>query len=163
MKKFFSRNHIVGLTLLILPLILLNSASYASKLEKENYFASLRAGKVNVRAGPGINYPIKHSFRLRGIPVKVISRYDNWNEIEDYEGDSGWINRNLLTRKRTAIVTTKKKFINLHLKPMQKSRVLARLENNVILDLLQCNDNWCWIKVEGQKGWVNKKSIWGDD
>ena len=146
---------------ILLLLILFSNDSYATKLESKNYFASLRAGKVNVRAGPGTNYSIKYTFRKRGIPVRVISSYDNWNEIEDFEGDSGWINKNLLTKRRTIIVMTNKSFINLHLAPAEKSRILLRLENNVVAALIKCNDNWCGIKIDGQKGWVLKKDIYG--
>ena len=144
-------------------ILLINDSAYASKLVKKNYFASLRAGKVNVRAGPSTNYPIKYTFKLRGIPVKVISHYDNWNEIEDFDKDSGWVNQNLLTKKRTIIIKTNKKFINLHLTAIEKSRILLRLENNVIADLIKCNENWCGIKVGGKKGWVQKKWIYGVD
>ncbi|MFT6332844.1 MAG: SH3-like domain-containing protein, partial [Lentimonas sp.] len=92
------------------------SQSY-NKPVKKDYFASLRADKVNVRAGPGVQYPIKFAFQLRGLPVRVTSEYDNWSEIEDFEGGTGWINQNLLTKTRTLLVKTKNKFVNIHAKP----------------------------------------------
>ena len=128
-----------------------------------NYFASLRSSETNVRAGPGSSYPIKFTFKLRSIPVKVINEYDNWSEIKDYDGDTGWVNQNLLTKKREVMVRTAKSFINLYSKPTEKSSILFRLENNVIGSLIRCKEDWCGIKISNKKGWVKKEELWGVD
>ncbi len=130
---------------------------------EQNYFASLRANETNVRAGPGSQYPIKFTFKIRSLPVKVISEYDNWSEIKDYEGDTGWVNQNLITKKRTVIIRTAKSFVNLYAKPAEKSKIFLRLENNVVGDFIKCDVEYCGIKVVGKKGWINKKEIWGVD
>jgi SH3-like domain-containing protein len=135
----------------------------AQKIQEVNYFASLRAEETNVRSGPGQNYPIKFTFKLRGIPVRVISEYDNWNEIHDYEGQSGWVTQSLLTKKRTLMVKTSKSFINMHSKNNEKSRIIFRLENNVIGDYLKCVEDWCGIKITGKKGWVKDVDLFGGD
>ena len=146
---------------LLLLLINIATSQAFNKPIKTNYFASLRSNKANVRAGPGIQYPIKFTFELRGLPIKIISEYDNWNEIIDYEGDTGWINQNLITKKREIIIRTSKSFINLHSKPTTKSKIILRLENNVIGSLIKCIEKWCGIKIDNKKGWVQKKEIWG--
>lgn len=128
-----------------------------------DYFASFRSNETNVRAGPGSQYPIKFTIKLRGFPVKVISEYDNWAEVKDYQGDTGWVNQNLLTKKRMILVTTAKSFINLYNKPSSKSKTLLRLENHVVADFIKCNPEYCGIKIEGKKGWVDKKEIWGEE
>ncbi len=116
-----------------------------------------------MRSGPGQNYPIKFTFKLRGIPVHVISEYDNWNEIQDYEGQSGWVTQSLLTKKRTLMVKTSKSFINMHSKNNEKSRIIFRLENNVIGDYLKCVEDWCGIKINGKKGWARDADLFGGD
>jgi len=138
-----------------------NSAFAAKQIQEVNYFASLRSNETNVRAGPGQNYPIKFSFKLRGIPVRVISEYDNWNEIEDYEGQSGWTMQSLVTKKRTVMVRTTKSFVNMHGKNNEKSRIIFHLENGVIGDYSKCIEDWCGIKVNGKKGWVQKVDLFG--
>ena len=149
--------------LFITNLLIYSGAIAFDKPIEKNYFASLRSNETNVRAGPGSQYPIKFSFKLRGLPVKVISEYDNWDEIKDYEGATGWVNQNLITKKRTTIVRTTKSFVNLYAKPAEKSKVILRLENNVIGDFIKCNVEYCGIKVIGKKGWITKKEIWGVD
>jgi SH3-like domain-containing protein len=133
------------------------------KIIEKNYFASLRASETNVRAGPGQNYPIKFTFKLRSIPVRVISEYDNWNEIEDYESQSGWVSQNLLTKKRTLMVRTQKPIVNMHAKEAAKSRVIFKLENNVIGNYIKCSEDWCLLKINNKKGWVEKSELWGSD
>lgn len=148
--------------LLGLTFFLVTFDSFAiQKINEVNYFASLRANETNVRAGPGQNYPIKFTFKLKGIPVQVVSEYDNWNEIKDYEGQSGWVMQSLLTKKRTLMVRTTKDFVNLYKKNNEKSRVLYRLENNVIGDYLKCVEGWCAMEVSDKKGWVKADNLYG--
>lgn len=149
-------------------IFLLISAFYSSSVfaasrvvEEMNYFASLRSAETNVRAGPGQNYPVKFTFKLRNIPVKVISLYDNWNEIEDYDGQTGWVTQTLLTKKRTVIVRTTKEFVNMYSKNSEKSRTIFRLENNVILDYIKCEEGWCAVKINNKKGWVESGNLFG--
>jgi SH3-like domain-containing protein len=143
-------------------LLLSSSIKAASRIVEEvNYFASLRASETNVRAGPGSNYPIKFTYKLKGIPVRVISEYDNWSEIKDYEGQTGWVTQTLLTKKRTVMVRISKSFVDMHSKDTEKSRVIYHLENNVIGDYIKCDDGWCGVKIENKKGWVKKSNLWG--
>ncbi|OFW80037.1 MAG: hypothetical protein A2887_00250 [Alphaproteobacteria bacterium RIFCSPLOWO2_01_FULL_40_26] len=148
----------------LLSLYFVVSPAFAAKqISEVNYFASLRSNETNIRSGPGQNYPVKFTFKLRGLPVHVISEYDNWSEIEDYEGQSGWAMQSLLTKKRTLMALTTKDFINMHSKPNEKSRIILRLENNVIGDYLKCVDEWCAMKMESKKGWVQKSEVFGAD
>ena len=137
---------------------------FATKqITEVNYFASLRANETNIRSGPGANYPIKFNFRLKGLPVKVVSEYDNWNEIEDFEGQKGWVNQSLISKKRNLMIQTKKKIVSLFSKNDEKSRILLYLENFVIGDYLGCIEDWCNMKVENKKGWVKRSEVFGSD
>lgn len=151
------------ITLSFFALIIVATPSFAAskQIREVDYFASLRASETNIRSGPGQNYPIKFTFKMRGIPVRVIAEYDNWNEIEDFEGQSGWVTQSLLTKKRTLITTISKKFTTMHVKPSRKSRMIFRLENKVVGKYLKCVKNWCAMKVEGKKGWIKKSDIFG--
>ncbi|MBM5782914.1 MAG: hypothetical protein FJ368_05800 [Pelagibacterales bacterium] len=148
-------------TFLIAFFSLLNSSFAQQKIVPTNYFASFRANETNVRSGPGPNYPIKFTFKIKAIPVRVINEYDNWSEIEDYEGQTGWVSQSLITKKRTLMVRTSKSFVNMHSKNNEKSRILYRLENNVIGDYIKCLEEWCAIKVNNKKGWVQKSDLHG--
>jgi SH3-like domain-containing protein len=151
----------VGFLLFLLFFFTSTPQAYCSKLVEKNYFASLRASETNVRAGPGSNYAIKFTFKMRGLPVKVISEYDNWSEIKDHEGETGWINQNLITKKRMVMIRTAKSFVNIHSKTSTKSKIILRAENRVIGEFIKCSNNWCGVKIDGKKGWVEKNDLWG--
>lgn len=135
----------------------------AQKVKKSDYFASLRASETNVRSGPGQNYPIKFTYKIRSIPVHVINEYDNWSEIEDYDGQTGWVSQSLLTKKRTLIVRISKTFTQMYKKSNRKSRVIYHLENNVIGNYVRCEDIWCAIDIKDKTGWVLRDDVFGDD
>lgn len=151
------------LTFVSVFLLLSHQSFAAKKVNKSNYFASMRAMETNVRSGPGTNYPIKFTYKTKAIPVHVINDYDNWSEIEDYEGQSGWISQSLLTKKRTLIVRISKDYTNMYKKSNEKSRVIYRLENNVIGDYVKCIEDWCAIRVNDEKGWVLRSDVFGGD
>ena len=92
--------HLVILLLSVFLVIISTDAFANRTIQNVSYYASLRSGETNVRAGPGQNYPVKFTFKLRGMPVRVVSEYDNWSEIEDYENQTGWVMQSLLTDNR---------------------------------------------------------------
>lgn len=147
--------------ILLCFIFLTNNVFAAPQIHEVNYFASLRSNETNVRSGPGLSYPVKFTFHKRGLPVHVISEYDNWSEIKDYEGQTGWIANSLITKKRTLLIRTDKDFINMHKKYNSKSSILYRLENNVVGDYLKCLDDWCAIEVGNKKGWVERNNVFG--
>ena len=58
---------------------------------ENNYFLSLKNKKVNVRYGPGFDYPIKYIYKKKFLPVKVIDKKENFRRIIDHKKNSGWI------------------------------------------------------------------------
>lgn len=133
------------------------------QIQEVNYFASLRSNETNIRSGPGANYPIKFTFKLRNLPVKIVSEYDNWCEIEDYEGSRGWVAQNLITKKRHLMTFSKKNIIDIHTKKNETSKVIFHLENYVIGEYLKCEESWCALKINDEKGWILSSDLYGVD
>src|SRR6202012_2445570 len=65
-------------------------------------FVSLDANDVNMRAGPGTEYPILWQYHRKGLPVEIVQEFDTWRRIRDRDGAIGWVQANLLSNKRTA-------------------------------------------------------------
>jgi len=160
-QKNQSKMKITFLAAILCSILLVSNALAAPKIHEVNYFASLRSPETNVRSGPGLSYPIKFTFQKVGLPVHVTSEYDNWSEIRDYEGQTGWIANSLITKKRTLLIRTHKDFINMHKKYNAKSSILYRLENNVVGDYIKCLDDWCAMSVKNKKGWVARSEVFG--
>ncbi|MDD9332164.1 MAG: SH3 domain-containing protein, partial [Bartonella sp.] len=60
-------------------------------------FASIKSARVNMRVGPGNNYPIIFTYQKQGLPIEIIQEYDQWRKVRDAEGDEGWIYQSLLS------------------------------------------------------------------
>ncbi len=148
---------------LILFLSFWSSSNATQQIQEVNYFASLRSNETNVRSGPGANYPIKHSFKIKNLPIKVISEYDNWCEIEDYEGSRGWIAQNLITKKRFLLTYSKNKITEFYTKKDANSRKIYHLENFIIAEYLKCEGSWCQVKINDKKGYILSSELFGVD
>lgn len=125
-------------------------------------FAALRAGDVNLRTGPGTRYPIDWVFVHQGMPVEIIAEFEVWRRVRDADGDEGWVHKNALSGKRTAIVLGEAGSIHeLRRKPDVKSDSVAHLEAGVIGQLLACAKDWCKLRFSGIKGYLPKTEFWG--
>jgi SH3-like domain-containing protein len=130
-------------------------------------FVSLKAQKVNLRVGPGLDYAISWRYMRSGIPMEIIQEYDNWRRVRDAEGTEGWINQSLLSGERTAVAAPWMKdagpetYVMLHSEPDERGRLVAKLQPGVIVNIEGCTGTWCEIDVDGAHGWLAQQEIWG--
>jgi SH3-like domain-containing protein len=122
-------------------------------------FVSLKRDEVNVRFGPGRQYPINWVFTRRGIPVEIVAEFDNWRKVRDHEGTEGWINAGLLNAQRTIMIQGAIR--DLKRTASTQSRVLLRAEPGVIGELFECQESWCRVEIEGRRGWLQRGEFWG--
>ena len=79
---------------------------------EENYFLSLKYNKVNVRYGPGLDYPIKFVYLKKNFPVEVIDEKENFRKILDYKNNGGWVHRSQLKKNKSLIALEEKILFN---------------------------------------------------
>ena len=125
---------------------------------KRGGFASLRFDRVNVRVGPGLNFPVEWVLTRRGMPVEVIAEYENWRRIRDWQGTEGWVRENGLIRKRTAIVTG---VSLLYRVAGDLTDAVAEVEPGAIGQLLACDGDWCRLDFAGKRGFLRRNAFWG--
>ena len=124
----------------------------------EEIFLSLKKSKVNVRYGPGFEYPVKYIYKKIDLPIKQIDKKENFRRIIDLKNNSGWIHVSQL-KKANSIIPKKDKI--LFSKPTNFSKPLAKIEKGRILSVQICNVGWCKIKTGNLKGWIKIGNIWG--
>lgn len=150
---------VTAVVLVALAGLLVATASFAgSSLPR---FVSLRADEVNMRAGPGEQYPIEWVYQRSGLPLEVIAEFDHWRRVRDWQGEEGWVHSNMLSIRRTVIVTDG--VHALHDRPDGTSRAVAKAEQGVIGKLLECprTSKWCRVELGGIRGWMERLTIWG--
>ena len=121
-------------------------------------FLSLKKNKVNVRYGPGFEYPIKYIYKKINLPIKQIDKKENFRRIIDLKNNSGWIHVSQL-KKINSIIPKEDKI--LFSKPSNFSKPLAKIEKGRVLLLQNCIEKWCRVKSGSFKGWIKIKNIWG--
>ena len=122
-------------------------------------FVSLAAERVNVRFGPGKQYPVNWMFARQGLPVEIIEEFDTWRKIRDHDGEEGWVHASLLSSRRTIMVIGEVR--SLRRTPSTDAREVLRAEPGVIGDLFDCEETWCRVEIEGRRGWLQRSEFWG--
>jgi SH3-like domain-containing protein len=122
-------------------------------------FASLRSDEVNLRVGPGRNYPIEWVLTRKEMPVEIVREFEHWRMVRDWQGTEGWVQERLLSGRRAVIVTGGTQ--PLYRGPDAGSGLVARAEAGVVARLLECRSVWCRIEAGGYKGWVERRQVWG--
>lgn len=157
------RTHLSGLRVGLLAGLLVATpfaaGGQAPPAEKLPRFASLRSDEVNLRVGPGENYPIEWVFKRKDMPVEILEQFQNWRRVRDWQGDKGWVLDRMITGKRDVIVDGAVR--PMLRQPDPASRIVARAEPGVIARLIEFQGAWCRIEAGGYKGWVQRSEVWG--
>jgi SH3-like domain-containing protein len=145
-----------GVVLCLMPCGAEAQTAAADKLPR---FASLRSDEVNLRVGPGENYPIEWVLKRKDMPIEIIEQFENWRRVQDWQGDKGWLLDRMITAKREVVVNGTVRA--LHQAPDVASPIVARAEPGVIARLIALQGPWCRIEADGYSGWLRRDEVWG--
>lgn len=131
-------------------------------------FVSLKADRVNLRTGPGTEYPTTWVFRRAGLPLEVVSEFEGWRQVRDSEGTSGWVLQSFLSGRRTALVMPwevkpEKPLpqVPVRRNDSESARPVALVEAGVIANVHGCDGRWCSVSIDDYRGYLPQKDLWG--
>ena len=122
-------------------------------------FVTTKSAKVNMRLGPGREYPVAWVYKKKHFPLKVVAEFDVWRKVEDPDGSTGWIHSPLLTLQRFVLVT--EAVAEIRAEPEAEAALTGVAERGVLLELLYCEKGWCRLSHEKARGWVPASHVWG--
>lgn len=123
-------------------------------------FVMTKASKVNLRAGPGNNYPARLVYNRKGVPLKVVAEFDFWRKVKDIDGEEGWIHKTLLANNN--VIWVKTELVSLICDPSSPEAVVLKAEKGVEGEFLKdIKGKYAKVRIGGQKGWVLIDDIWG--
>jgi SH3-like domain-containing protein len=137
-------------------------AAGAQEERQTPYWASIAAGKANMRTGPARTYPVTWLYQRADLPIQVVEVYRHWRKIQDPAGTTGWMQVNLLSSTRTAIVTGEEPR-PMHEAPNAGAAVRFLAEPGVVGRISNCSGGWCRLDVGGREGYIRTDHIWGTD
>ncbi len=133
--------------------ILLVSQAYAAD------YVSIKGDNVNVRTGAGTDYEVSMEL-FDGYPLKVIDTQGDWLKVVDFENDSGWIHKSLVTDGNTVIVNGSKN-VNMRAEASTNSTVIATVDRGVVLTKIETQGKWQKLKhSSGLIGWIYSPLLW---
>lgn len=142
------------------------SVGSASGLPLPRY-VSLKSDRVNLRTGPGTEYPISWVFRRAGQPVEVLNELDAWRQVRDADGATGWVLQSMLSGRRTALIlpweakNAKVPVVELRESESASAQMVASIEAGVIANVRSCGGRWCLVVVGDYRGFIEQKKLWG--
>jgi SH3-like domain-containing protein len=125
-------------------------------------FKSIGKDQVNIRSGPGLKYKVLF-LASTGYPVEILKKKQNWVQIKDWEGYTGWVNGLMLSDIRTAVVLPER--ANVRSNPSLRSEVVEQVEKGDIFKVIDMKKNWIRIGYyygEEPVGWIRQDLVFGD-
>ena len=99
----------------------------------------------------------------KGYPLEVIVSLKEWKKVKDHVGLINWIKTSDLSSKRT--VLNLKNNNSIYLEPLSESPLLANVNENVTLELLDEKKIDGWVKVYSKfgdiEGFIKVTDLWG--
>ncbi len=95
-------------------------------------------------------------------PVEIIVDLGDWLKVRDAQGTISWVEAKQLSNKRTVLVSANK--AELRQAADASSALVATLEKNVALEVIDMKLNNGWLKVkhrDGATGYILISSTWG--
>lgn len=99
----------------------------------------------------------------RNLPVEVISTDGTWVKVRDPGGDLTWVERKLLTDRRTVLVSAP--LADIRQRAEEQATLVFQAAQGVVLDLGdQSGVTPGWVRVrhrDGATGFVRINQVWG--
>lgn len=131
-------------------------------------YLSLKADRVLLRQGPGADQPAAWIFRRTGLPVEVLDEADGWCRVRDAGGTEGWVQKTLLSGRRTALVLPweikdghQAPSATLREDDRESARPIAQVEAGVLAGIIACEGGWCRVSVGSYRGYIEQSKLWG--
>lgn len=124
-------------------------------------FVSLRSDEVNVRAGPGFQYPVNWVYQRAGLPVEIIGEFHVWRQILTPDGGTGWVHEATIRARRGFYITAPQ--VAMRDGPSVSAGVVAYLTQGVSGELLRCDKGaaFCKVRQDHRNGYLARGDFWG--
>lgn len=135
--------------------------AHASVLGTDDYACAAKRD-LDLRFGPDPKEAVKLKYQPGQVdyPFRVLDRKGDFAEVVDFEKDTGWVACSSLSTKPSCVVKAKEAVGRAG--PDAKYGVVIRPARGVVFEILKREGEWVQVKhVDGNTGWISRKSLWG--
>ncbi len=124
-------------------------------------FVSLRSDEVNLRAGPGFQYPVIAVYQRAGLPVEIIGEFNVWRQVVAPDGGKGWVHEATIRARRGFYIT--KLQVVMRTAPSANASIAAYLNQGVSGELIRCDQgsDFCKARAGHVTGYLARGDFWG--
>ncbi len=124
-------------------------------------WAAFRSDDVNLRSGPGMQYPIQWVYHRRDLPVQILREFEVWRLIQEQDGTKGWVHEATLTGRRGFVVQGGEQV--LRASAAATAGPVAMLEPGVVGHVRHCDAaaDWCDVQAGDYHGWLKREAMYG--
>lgn len=136
---------------LVILIILLHGLGFAEYL-------TVQVPSANVRSGPGPTADLL--WRVEKYhPLDIVEKKGDWYRFRDFEGDEGWIHKDLVSNAPAVII--KKDKTNIRSGPDMKADIVFTVEKGIPFKVVSRKGPWIEVEhADGDKGWINAPMVW---
>lgn len=128
-----------------------------------SFLVKITADVLNVRTGPGVNYPVGTTVK-RGEIYTIVETSANWGKLKS---GAGWISLDYVTRDTSTPVVSEYPYagkctansVNVRSGAGTGYSVLRHLNAGNLVDVIGKSGDWYHVNIVGLKGYVHKDYI----
>ena len=122
-------------------------------------FVTLKSDEVNMRAGPGTEYPVLWQYRKKACLCASRPNSVSGARLSIMTETTGWMHHSVVSLRRTGAGHNQ---LGAYLRqPRQCAALVAVAERNALLELQSCPTQWCKVAAGDLRGWVARTALWG--
>lgn len=141
----------VSIIIVVLALVFTNVVSAADRY-------AVTADIANIRSGPGTNREILFEAE-KYYPLKLLKLSGDWFQVEDFEGDIGWVHKSVVGEV-SSVITIRPK-CNIRTGPGMKNQIIFVAERGVPFMVIERQGKWIHVRhSEGHEGWIHSSLVW---
>lgn len=131
-------------------------------LTDTTYGLCVKTEKANLRKGPGTSYEVSW-LTFKYMPLVKIAQKGKWFKVRDFENDTHWVHKSVVTDKFKCAVV-KQKVANLRTGPGTKFKPAAdtpKAERTMTYKYVKSKGRWAKIKDHWDDPyWVYRNLVW---
>jgi uncharacterized protein YgiM (DUF1202 family) len=119
---------------------------------------AVAAPKAMVLAGPGVQFD-KVWEAKKYSPLLVLKKEGTWCQVQDHEGDKGWVSLSSLSKTDT-VITIKKECV-VRSGPGTTFKQITVIGSGIAFKVLERKGNWIYVEhADADRGWLHKSVFW---